>query len=53
MNHRSVFPLRMPQSVRQKIRDRASIENRTQTNLILEAIQQYMSNPANNLKLAK
>lgn len=68
MNHRSVFPLRMPQNVRQKIRDCALVENRTQTDLILEAIQQYMSKRtnrtpesnsgvassfANNLKLVK
>ena len=45
MNHRSVFPLRMPPNVRQKIRARAGIENRTQTDLILEAVEQYLSTP--------
>ena len=45
---RAVFPLRMSKELRQAIRDRASLENRTQTNLILEAINAYLLTPYNN-----
>ncbi len=39
---RAVFPLRMPTKLKEAIRDRAKVENCTQTNLIREAIRLYL-----------
>ena len=43
----SVFPLRMQPQLKEAIRDRAKIENRTQTDLILKAVQAYLLTPCN------
>lgn len=45
MNKRTVFPLRMSLKLREKIRDRASDEDRTQTDLIKDAIEVYLLKP--------
>ena len=45
--NRAVFPLRMPATLKAAISDRAKVENRTQTDLIREAVQQYLLTPKN------
>ncbi len=49
----SVFPLRMQPQLKEAIRDRAKTENRTQTDLIKEAIKQYLLTSQNFRKLIK
>lgn len=39
------FPLRVKPELKQAIRDRAQIENRTQTDLIREAVKLYLLTP--------
>lgn len=53
MKNRAVFPLRMSQNIRRQIRDRAVVEHRTQTNLILEAVEQYLATPVNFIKIVR
>ncbi len=43
--NRTVFPLRMSDGLRQEIRDRAKLENRTQSDLIRDAINLYLITP--------
>gem|GEM_PF-5324532 len=43
-SNRNIFPLRMPE-LREAVRDRAQVENRTQTDLIKEAVRQYLLTP--------
>ncbi len=45
------FPLRVKSELKQAISDRAKIENRTQTDLIREAVKLYLLTP-NNRKTA-
>ena len=40
--NRAVFLLRMPEDLRQAIRDRAKLENRSQNNLINSLIKLYL-----------
>ena len=49
-SNRNIFPLRMPE-LREAVRDRARVENRTQTDLIKEAVRLYLLTP-NNRKTA-
>ena len=39
------FPLRVKPELKQAIRDRAQIENKTQTDLIREAVKLYLLTP--------
>ena len=43
----SVFPLRMQPQLKEAIRDRAMIENKTQTDLIRKAVKIYLLTPYN------
>ncbi len=45
--NRATFPLRLKPNLKEAIRDRAQIENRTQTDLIREAVKLYMLTPYN------
>ncbi|MGL6341893.1 MAG: hypothetical protein ACRC80_22460 [Waterburya sp.] len=45
--NRATFLLRMSEHLKQAIGDRASVENRTQTDLILEAVKTYLLKPDN------
>ncbi len=47
---RAVFPLRMSQHLREAIRDRANLEDTTQTNLIRTAVRQYLTRPEQKLE---
>ncbi len=41
------FPLRIDSQLKEAVRDRAKLENRTQTDLIKEAIELYLLTPYN------
>ena len=43
----SVFPLRMQPQLKEAVRDRAKIENTTQTDVILKAVKVYLLTPHN------
>ncbi len=48
---RTVFPLRIPATLKKAICDRAKVENRTQTDLIREAVQLYLLADNRQLKI--
>ena len=47
------FPLRVQPELKEAIRDRAMVENRTQTDLIREAIQRYLVTGGNNAEIVR
>ena len=48
---RATFPLRIKPELKQAIRDRAKVEQRTQSDLIREAVKRYLRT-TNNQKTA-
>ncbi|MDJ0568208.1 MAG: hypothetical protein QNJ53_04105 [Pleurocapsa sp. MO_192.B19] len=47
MEKRKSFPLRLGKNIQEAVRDRAKLENRTQTDLIREAVKLYLLTPYN------
>ena len=44
---RTIFPLRMAPELKEAVRDRAKIENTTQSDLIRKAVKIYLLTPYN------
>ena len=44
------FPLRMNSQLKEAVEDRARVENRTQTDLIRDAIKEYLLKPPNQVQ---